>query len=1257
MKYLLRAFLFFFLLTIIGIYALLHTAWLSRLLAEKANTAISRLLGVPVEISWIKWKVLTNTLVAGDIIWLKKGDLPWIEIPWAEIQFGWLNLSFFPFRAQKITLISPRIRLKLDEKGNLLPLSSFLEKKKEGESQGNPNFVVNKVEIAGGDIEIEIADPPSVIHLPLFSLHLTLEEGKPQTAWIAFEKGLYQLFTWQYEGLSGEIHLKFQKDLILLKEWKVHGELPALDFAGTGLLHPGGDPLLTLEIQGMADVSLVNLHYTSFPEFLGTSLISTRLFVTKEGRIRLTSGVYSRDLLIEGKRMDEISIEIELNEKGIDFTSIKIVAEGGKIEGTGRIRWQKEVRLSFSTQMEDVNLDLFSILLGNLPLGMAGNYRGKMNLDLAVDPVLKGEIHGTGQAELKRLILVPPHSLPEFSAHITLALNLSSELLHLQTIEFYGSDFSGSLTGTVPLHTFTPTFSGKVLLEELSPWVESAIGIPAEGKGEIAFTVAGDQVALEIAGAPVIFYTTHFDRASARISVEKGVLDLKDFEGEREGGTLSLHGEIALDSLAYRLQSSFVNFHLSSLGIPIPFSHKVNGKAFLVGKKTDIPEIEGNLTLSLFLPGFPIEVTLTGKGERVDAILTKGLSGSLSAVKERDALYFTLLAISTPLEIGLSPGPIPLDLRGGGHCFEINSQSCFVHLFASSADLSSLISFLWDKGELSLIARFQENHVFLTHAREDPEGYLYAHLKGGWRKDPIELRLDSSEFFYHWPWGSSWKKGRGEASLGRISAVLKGIPFEAIPASPFSILHEKIILSPFPVFVKGGKVIVSGSLPWDLQGPSQLSLNGTVPTEILSLFWENPLFHHGELEIALQLSQILPFPSMNGTISLERGEVVIPAIDEPIVNVKASSRVEQYLLKIVAFSGEWGEGTIVGSGFLSLFPDPFRDLRIYGSIESKRIVVRSELSTGASGKITITPQANRRLLISGDLDLSHLNFHQKIILEQMLLKLRPRYSSETSSREVPLDLRLHLTGSREILAETNLFEGPFQFDIWLIGAPSQPSVTGNVRLLPEGTIAFRNRVFQIRRGVIQFSDPQRLAPFLDLEAETALYHPEERQRYLIRMQVYGPYDHLTIRFLSDPPLEELDVLSLLSFGVLAKDLGRSQRNVGQTGGVEIANLVLLSQISSLEEELKAVGGFDLIEIQPYYVSSLGSSSILLSAEKRLTSHLRIRAGTTLDPSGEQRFEVGYDLNRNFHILFGWDNRTPSGTGNFSLRPRLWFPLP
>ena len=71
---------------------------------------------------------------------------------------------------------------------------------------------------------------------------------------------------------------------------------------------------------------------------------------------------------------------------------------------------------------------------------------------------------------------------------------------------------------------------------------------------------------------------------------------------------------------------------------------------------------------------------------------------------------------------------------------------------------------------------------------------------------------------------------------------------------------------------------------------------------------------------------------------------------------------------------------------------------------------------------------------------------------------------------------------------------------------------------------------QITRGTIDFNNPARIQPFFDIETETRVRVPGQTYRVVARAA--GALDRLTPAFEADPPLPEVEVLSLL-FGDVA----------------------------------------------------------------------------------------------------------------------------
>ena len=96
-------------------------------------------------------------------------------------------------------------------------------------------------------------------------------------------------------------------------------------------------------------------------------------------------------------------------------------------------------------------------------------------------------------------------------------------------------------------------------------------------------------------------------------------------------------------------------------------------------------------------------------------------------------------------------------------------------------------------------------------------------------------------------------------------------------------------------------------------------------------------------------------------------------------------------------------------------------------------------------------------------------------------------------------------------------------------------------------MTFEGRRYRISRGTMDFTNPARIEPFFDVEAETNVRVPG--QTYRVTVAFAGTSEQLRPTLSSDPPLPTADVLALLF-----SDVGR-----GTEGGAGAARAAKANQ--------------------------------------------------------------------------------------------------
>src|SRR5690606_33632871 len=102
-------------------------------------------------------------------------------------------------------------------------------------------------------------------------------------------------------------------------------------------------------------------------------------------------------------------------------------------------------------------------------------------------------------------------------------------------------------------------------------------------------------------------------------------------------------------------------------------------------------------------------------------------------------------------------------------------------------------------------------------------------------------------------------------------------------------------------------------------------------------------------------------------------------------------------------------------------------------------------------------------------------------------------------------------------------------DLDIGGTVASPQFTGHVEVTG-GTLFFQGNRYQITRGNVDFVDPARVEPVLDIQAEADV------RNYRVILAISGRGDRTRLDLRSDPPLSQLEIVSLISGGRTREEL-------------------------------------------------------------------------------------------------------------------------
>jgi translocation and assembly module TamB len=326
--------------------------------------------------------------------------------------------------------------------------------------------------------------------------------------------------------------------------------------------------------------------------------------------------------------------------------------------------------------------------------------------------------------------------------------------------------------------------------------------------------------------------------------------------------------------------------------------------------------------------------------------------------------------------------------------------------------------------------------------------------------------------------------------------------------------------------------------------------------------------------------------------------------------------------------------------------------------------------------------------LSGDVLIQSLDYTRAVSLNADLASLATRAKRTVVETYDPafdfVSLDLHVKSRAPMVIKNNLIEVQLAVDsgtLDVTGTNQRVGLRGTLKTLPGGRFHFQASDFEVQHGVLQFDDPTRIAPNVDITAVT------EYRRYTdtsagaaagagasdgpaaasaggtrggslwrITLHAYGDADNLRVDMTSEPALSQEDIVLLLTVGMTRAELDQLQAS---SLGASIA-LNYLGAASGADKAVKqALPIIDDFRFGSAYSTVTGKTEPQLTVGKRLTNDVRASVTAGLSEDRELRSNIEWRLNNRLSVQGSYDNIndvSSSALGNLGvdLRWRLEF---
>jgi translocation and assembly module TamB len=369
-------------------------------------------------------------------------------------------------------------------------------------------------------------------------------------------------------------------------------------------------------------------------------------------------------------------------------------------------------------------------------------------------------------------------------------------------------------------------------------------------------------------------------------------------------------------------------------------------------------------------------------------------------------------------------------------------------------------------------------------------------------------------------------------------------------------------------------------------------------------------------------------PKINGGMDVNNGTLGFRDIHYRLTSVSAYIYIDEDRIAIERANGKLsgGDVSISGAAYLERFSIKrfFLESRLHNITAS----VSKDFWVSFDGNLYYRGTLKTQTLM-GDIAIRRAKYSERIEWKSWLLKARPKERPRVEVTTLDkTNLNVRVSGTN-LFIDNNVARASMKMDILLRGTIGQPILLGKVET-KEGIVYFRNNEFKVLKASVDFANPNQINPYFDIAAETRV------RNYNIRLNLDGYAEQFNLSLSSSPALDETDIFSLLTVGQIGKHLKGLE---GGIGAGEAASFLAGKMQDVFEERLKAITGFDRVQIDPYVSKSTGTVMPRVTIAKRLLGDkLYVTYSTAVGTGEEQVLKLEYTLGKNTSFVGLRDER-------------------
>ncbi|MFL6195619.1 MAG: translocation/assembly module TamB domain-containing protein [Thermoanaerobaculia bacterium] len=442
------------------------------------------------------------------------------------------------------------------------------------------------------------------------------------------------------------------------------------------------------------------------------------------------------------------------------------------------------------------------------------------------------------------------------------------------------------------------------------------------------------------------------------------------------------------------------------------------------------------------------------------------------------------------------------------------------------------------------------------------------------------------------------------------------------------------------------ELIVSGAIGLAPDVPLDLRFQSTLAATWAGLVLPPEYRIEGAVDLLGAVRGTLADPSLTGEGEIRGGRLIVPTFAQSIEDVNGFLYFNRDRIVVDIPRARLGNtGTVRASGSLVL-PGPNRQLGYNFTAQANDVSVRFPEFLNNRGDATvslISSDGGRR--IEGEVTLQRSLYVEDLPVDliqliQNLFQQQRLEIAETDDFQATTQLNLAIRGDDALRVRNNVADLQGDVNLVVRGTLARPVVFGDVEIDPGGTLIYNDNQYEVQRGELAFSNPNKVNPVIDLVAQT------EVQGFNITLNLGGTFEQPRVRFSSDANLADLEIVSLIAGGQRPTE---GLAPPPTPGDEDVAPNLLARQLlygqaaSAISQRVSSIFRFDRFRIDPVVEAGQPVSGIGVTVGKRLSRDVFVTYSTEPTSNRQYIVQVEWRLRKNLTLVL-----TQAGDGTYAV---------